>query len=224
MPRIEWVSDPPQVITKVNKPTIHNVFLLDTSPSMRDYGNDKFTPATKALTSQIEELRKSTDVNYTFSIFQFSDSYYLMKFVCLKTDGKKIPKFYEPNSGWTGLNDAIGISIKTFMDDTTIGNDQVIFKIFTDGGENRSRGYTRTQAANLIREAQDKNWVVTFLGTEVDTQTAISLYSVDKSNTIVHNNTAEDVQRVITYDTRSTVNYSKRIIQGDLSNTEFYNQ
>lgn len=225
MPRAEWVNnDPPKVTNKVSvKPTIHNVFLLDTSPSMKEYGNDKFTPATQALTSQIEELRKDDSVNYTFSIFQFSDSYYLMKFIYLKQDGGVIPKFYKPTNGMTGLNDAIGEAITTFMNDVSIGSDQVVFKIFTDGGENKSREYTTTQVAKLIKEIQDKNnWVVTFLGTETDTNTAIRLYSVDKSNTVVHNNTAEDVKRVITYDTVSTQHYAKRIVQGDTSNKDFY--
>lgn len=220
MPRVEWVDSQPTVPVSSIKPRIHNVFLLDTSPSMNDWG--KFNNAELALRNQIDELRLSVEVDYTFSIFQFAEGDNLMRFIYLKQDGKVVPDFHRPNRGFTGLNDAIGISIKTFIDDKSIGSDQVIFKIFTDGGENASKQYTTRDASNMIQDAQSRNWVVTFLGTEADTRTAINLYGIDSSNTIVHNNTAEDVKRVITTDTQATVNYAKRIVTGDTRNISFY--
>lgn len=84
MPRVEWVSDPPQVITKVSvKPTIHNVFILDTSTSME---GSKFSNAKVGLLDQVRLLKKEKDVNYTFSILQFSDADKI-EFISLKSDG-----------------------------------------------------------------------------------------------------------------------------------------
>lgn len=224
MPRIEWGNLPPKVDVKSSvplvKPTIHNVFILDTSPSMNTY--NKFKNAKEGLLAQIEELRKDTEVDHTFSVLQFS-SYKNIKFVAVKIVEKFI-SLYPPSDGFTALNDAIGIAISTFMTDNSVANDKVIFKIFTDGDENDSAKYSASAVSTLIQQVeQDKNWVVTFIGTENDVKTAIKLYGIEKTNTLVHNNTGEDITRAMSFDTVSTQNYSKRILSGDISNTNFYN-
>ena len=123
----------------------------------------------------------------------------------------------------TGRNDAIGYTVNTFLEDSSIGTDQVVLKIFTDGEENRSERFGVSEIAILLEKIQkENNWVVTFIGTKDDVDEATMLYKIDASNTLVHNNTGEDISRAISYDTISTVNYSKRIKEGNLSNTEFY--
>ena len=67
--------------------------------------------------------------------------------------------------GWTALLDAAGIAIHETKE--RLANDpsaKVIIAILTDGKENRSEEYERSQLFDMINEQKEKGWEFLFLG------------------------------------------------------------
>ena len=77
--------------------------------------------------------------------------------------------------GSTALLDAIGRTINTL--DREIDN-KVLFVIITDGYENASREYNKSQIKNLI---ENHNWEFIFLGADIDSYSEASHIGIHKS-------------------------------------------
>jgi len=72
--------------------------------------------------------------------------------------------------GWTALLDAVGISIHETKErlSSELVEPKVIFLIMTDGEENKSREYQRSQIFDSITEQTEKGWEFIFLGANQD--------------------------------------------------------
>lgn len=85
---------------------------------------------------------------------------------------------YTPN-GMTALHDAIGLRIQT----AEVGEDDVLVYIFTDGYENASRQFDRSQIMTLIDMRQKQGWGVTYFGADMNAvQAAQSIGVVNAVN------------------------------------------
>ena len=78
---------------------------------------------------------------------------------------------YAPN-GMTALYDAVGAAVtktSAYLESLESGGpSDVIIVILTDGMENSSRRWSRTQIVDLITEAENRGWQFVFLGANID--------------------------------------------------------
>lgn len=207
--------------------TIHNIYLLDKSSSMQ---GEKYTAAKEGLKQDVESIKKliSKDVVYTMSLVEFASEVETKSWFHLASN-------YTLNAsvtahGNTALYEALGNAIERALQDKK-KEDKVLVKVFTDGEENNSKGkyapkvrYNRSspELANLIKQAESDGITVTFIGTAHDTQEVIKNLGIDESNTLVHNNTAEDITRGMDFMSGQTVNYSARVSRGENVSKGFY--
>lgn len=207
-------------VSKRDKPTIHNVYILDRSSSMND--NNKIDKALEGINSEISQLKQDKNVNYTQTIVDFSYSY------DIKTPFFKVPladmKHYTTNAnGMTALYQAIGQTLDRLKNNIPT-NEKVLVKIFTDGEHNQWSGKysSPSEIKPLIAECESRGFTITFVGTEFDVKNIVNVLHIDISNTLTHDNTEAGVQAVFMCSTDSTMNYSKRVLKREDVSRGFY--
>ncbi|MCA9381732.1 hypothetical protein KC678_05680 [Candidatus Dojkabacteria bacterium] len=95
------------------------------------------------------------------------------------------------------------------------------------GEENASRGKYNSVFAvkELIDNLEQKDFTITFVGTEADVYEIQRNLSISKGNTLVHDNTAEGVERSFRKSMAATQSYSASVSRGEYTKTlDFYNQ
>ncbi len=145
------------------------IVVLDRSGSMESIKEATIEGYNAFLAQQ-----KSVEGEARLSMVQFDHEY---EVVCLNRDLEAAPFLtnatYQPR-GTTALLDAIGHSIHETHDRLAAGesagrDSQVVFVIITDGHENSSSRFSRSQIFRLIREfEQKKNWQFVFIGANQD--------------------------------------------------------
>jgi uncharacterized protein YegL len=214
-----------QVEAQPNKtPNIHIIHVLDLSGSMRD----KYEHAIRSINKEYEEFNQDTEANYFFSLIPFDSE------VKVITNDQSNPGPIPSRSLWyqfgglTSLNDAIikSESLSERISERNPEDDRILVKIFTDGGENSSDN-TFTIAQRAIKEMQRKGITVTFVGTPTDVDISVRKYSIDRSNTLVHDNTVQGVMDAFAFSVSSTRGYSSKVKAGlskEETLTGFYKQ
>lgn len=207
------------VNVEVEKPTIHNVHILDRSGSMR---GQKLGNALEGINSEISELKKDSNVIYLQSFIHFGNDMSTEKW---RVGIQDVGHLHVNANGMTALNSTIGKVLEDILE-TRVGEEKTLVKIFTDGGENASRDKYRDNIvlSKLIKSAESKGVTVTFVGTEDDVQNVIEKLNIHKSNTISHNNTPEDIMRSFAETTEATMAYSKAVLDGEDVTAEFYSK
>jgi len=118
----------------------------------------------------IEEQRKH-DGECLFSLVQFDTEY---EFVHSGNNIRDIPKYHLEPRGMTALLDAVGRAVKeTGIRLANMAEEQrpglVVFGIVTDGHENSSHEFTKSQIKQMIEtQQQSYQWQFTFLGANQD--------------------------------------------------------
>lgn len=147
------------------------VFVIDRSGSM--YGSERDTIG--GFNSFIEkERKKGFNTNVTTILF---DNEYEMLY-----KRKSIDEVDELTSneyyvkGMTALLDAIGKTIVTL--DKEIDN-KVLFVIMTDGYENASVEFSKSQIKNMI---ESHNWEFIFMGADIDSYVEAASIGIRKSH------------------------------------------
>lgn len=196
---------------------IHNVHLIDRSGSM---AGNKYTAAITGVNEEMENLKKNKTVGvvYTQSIFEFNGCGSIVDILhthCFKLPIDQATKIKGKGAAdMTPLYQSLGHVIEQF---THIGKDEkVLLTIFTDGGENSSKGkYKETKVLyELIKEAENKGYTITFMGTQHDTDEVIRNLGIDKSNTLVHENTASSISNSYGIRGMSAQVYTKSALEG----------
>jgi len=142
------------------------VIVLDRSGSMRYIKDDM-----EGALDQFFDDQKKEPGRCLVTLTQFSDSY---EIVYSGIDLKQVPKTLLLPMGSTALLDAIGRTILAVGERLTNTPEperpgKVIFLIITDGQENASKGFSRDQIKNMIREQTDKySWLFVYLGANQD--------------------------------------------------------
>lgn len=190
------------------KPTIHNVHIVDISSSM---GGGKIASAILGVNTEVDELKKDDSVIYTHTLVEFSEPYHI-KTVCYKVPMAEVKPYNTYVRSSTALNQAIGETLTKLKNDM-FGEDKVLVKIFTDGGENSSQGTwaNREMLSQLIKQCEESGFTITFVGTEYDVNTVIRTLGIHASNTLSHDNTSRGVEMAFMTSANSTSLYAQKI-------------
>ena len=147
------------------------VFLLDRSGSMTGFESDTIGGYNGYLKGMKEKNAKVTTV-------LFDDKYEMItERVPVKKVSKMTNKTYFTR-GCTALLDAIGKTIK-YMD--SVNPEKVLFIITTDGYENASIEYNKSQIKELIQG--HKNWEFIYLGADIDSYSEASSIGISEERT-----------------------------------------
>lgn len=204
--------------------TIHNVFLLDASGSMRDgYPVSKYNNGVKGINDLLQSVNEDLDNHNTISIMEF-DSDYRGQRVEWHTimSNKKIVSFKGRGAnGGTPLNDAIGKAITDVTNQRKAG-EKVLITVFTDGEENSSHVYTNSSIKTLIEAGKNNDVTVAFVGTERDTRIAIQSFGLFASNTMSYDGTADGLGATMRAASASRTLYSKKVAKGEDVKENFF--
>lgn len=134
--------------------------IVDRSGSMMTCNIETQNGINKFVEDQAKEKGKCN-----FSLVQFDDVY---EVVHAGVKIKDVPKYELVPRSMTALNDAV---CKTIIDTKSrVGKKKplVIIVIATDGGENASHEFKRSDVKRMINEQQEKGWQFTFIGANQD--------------------------------------------------------
>lgn len=121
--------------------------------------------------NQFIEDQRNQDGECLFSLVQFDTEY---DFVYNGVPISGVQNFCLVPRGMTALLDAVGRAINEVGERLSKMNEKdrpglVVFVIVTDGYENASQEFTKTQIKKMIEEQRNKyNWQFTFLGANQD--------------------------------------------------------
>jgi hypothetical protein len=139
-------------------PTI--VFLLDASGSMQSLGNTPCTTFNEFINTQKKELG---EFNATLILFN-TDIQLVYKNLNSKDIKDLTTETYKPDY-MTALYDAIGFGIETQKESSS---NNVVFVVLTDGEENSSKKYKKTDIKKNIKEMESLGWKFIYLGANQD--------------------------------------------------------
>lgn len=193
---------------------------LDRSGSM---SGERWTTAIESLNEYVKNLQKEK-IEGEVSITAF-DTYHGVGGATVRLEDivkNQSIAYFEPlhpsvlqPGGGTPLYDAAGIVMDRALERN---NDRTVVVILTDGEENQSKEYTQAKIKDKVKQLQDKNWEVIFLGANFDVAhyTASSGLSAGKFRNVDMSN---QVMRTAMYTdlSTSTVAYAKTGAAIDLS-------
>ena len=148
------------------------IFVIDRSGSMHGFEKDTIG----GFNSIIEE-HKRDGINSKITAVLFDDKYEVLFERKPVNEVKPLTEKEYYARGMTALIDAVGKTITTL--DRKVDND-VLFVIITDGYENASKEYTKSQVKNLIKNYK---WEFLYLGADVDSFSEASSIGIKKDNT-----------------------------------------
>lgn len=146
------------------------IFLIDRSGSM--CGSEEDTIG--GFNAFIEKERKK-ELNTTVTTILFDDKYEMLykRKPIAEVDKLTSDEYYV--RGMTALLDAIGKTIVSL--DKEIDN-KVLFVIMTDGLENSSVEFSKSQIKNMI---SSHNWEFIFIGADIDSYSEAASIGIDRS-------------------------------------------
>ena len=148
------------------------VYILDMSGSM----SDKVQETIGGYNQMIKDNKQLDDEAYVTTIF-FDNRYITFQDRKPIKEADLITDEYKP-TGMTALFDAVGRTINAIQAEK---EDKVLVTIITDGLENASKEWNGKMVKNLIKKKRKENWVITFLGTNIDVDTMADTLGVDMS-------------------------------------------
>ena len=201
---LETIRKPDAALTKI-------WFLLDRSGSMQWLRDDVIGGFNGFIADRMADL--SDTVTMTTVQFDGQDPFEVID------DGRDIKEVskltrltYQPR-GATPLYDAVGKLIRRA--DDRIDNraeaglpaeDQLVF-IFTDGLENDSRNFTRTEIFDLIKDRTDQDWTFVFMGANQDSYIEGQKVGLVDGNVQNYDATPQSVNMAFSSMSRATADY-----------------
>jgi hypothetical protein len=210
-----------------SKVVVHVVDILDVSGSMDFSGNSrrltkgsKLAIALEGINQGVNDLVKEKLVDYTYSLVTFSNHTDIKQVVNQKNPSE-VSELKAFADGGTALYDAIGLTLKTLNSIKKEG-DKVLVNIYTDGGENASKTYTKEIISSLIKEYEKLGFTVTFIGTIQDTKAAIINLNINSSNTLSYDGTAKGLSKTMSVTNSMRSVYASNVASGQNVSTGFY--
>lgn len=167
---------------KVENNEMDIIFLLDRSGSM--YGSEKDTIG--GFNSLIKQYKKD-EINARVTTVLFDHEYNMLYKRKSIWDINDLTENEYNVRGTTSLLDAIGKTILTMQKKV---NGKVLFVITTDGYENSSKEFTKTQIKNMI---SNHNWEFIFLGADIDSYSEATQIGIKKSHTANYNKSSKGI-------------------------------
>jgi len=178
-PIVVRTTDKPSYLrNNTNTVTFDNFFkiviVLDESGSMATIRNQII----KSLNELILEQKRVKGRPTTFTLVKFNNNVSrIMTNKSLENVQIISHSDYNPN-GTTALYDAIGSTIDWFRNEQ-----DVLMVIVTDGEENASTRYTKSQINRMIDEKKDKNnWTYVYLSSDLNTELQGNNIGLKQSN------------------------------------------
>lgn len=169
------------------------VLILDKSGSMSGLESDTIG----GFNSMIDKQRElGLNTNVTTVLFDTN-----FNIIHDRVDIKKIEKLTNKEyfaSGNTALLDAVGSTINRIerVSDIYAKDNRVLFVIITDGMENSSKEYTKSQINQMITAKQSKyEWEFIFLGANIDAVSEAQSLGIKGSNAVKYQNSGEGVRK-----------------------------
>lgn len=158
------------------------VFVIDASGSMHGLEDDTIG----GINSVLEENR-ALDGRANVSLVQFNN---VSRVIINRRDIHKVKNLGRRDyrvGGCTALLDAMGDAIShTRMVQKILPAEyraeHVMFVVVTDGLENASRKYSRTQVRQLVKKCQKKGWEFIFLGANIDSVAEAGALGIDAAH------------------------------------------
>lgn len=204
------------------KERILNVFIVDASGSMRGH---KYVNAIKGVNELLKSIKEDTNTDNNVLVVEFEGHTISRR---LGLDGT-IPDNYVGmgTGGMTPLNQAIGETLEYVYDvreNRFNKSNKVLVNIFTDGGENESRGkYSEPRfLSEYIKKLETEGFTITFIGTETEVNYAVQTLSMDLTNTRVHDNTSFGIAAAFNDTVLARSAYSKSVSRGEDVTRSFY--
>lgn len=161
------------------------IFLIDKSGSM--YGSEEDTIG--GFNSFVQK-EKQEDLNTRVTTIFFNHDYEMLyKRKPIHTVKELTRNEYHVN-GSTALLDAIGRTITTL--DKEIDN-KVLFVIITDGMENSSFEFSKSQISNMIK---NHNWEFIFIGADIDSYTEAGRIGIRKSRVANYDKSKDGIEKM----------------------------
>ncbi len=161
------------------------IFLIDRSGSM--YGSEADTIG--GFNSFIEkERKKELDTNVTTILFD--DKYEVLYKRKSINDVEKLTEKEYFVRGTTALLDAIGKTITSLDKEVS---SKVLFVIMTDGMENASVEFSKSQIKNMI---DNHKWEFIFLGADIDSYSEAGSIGIAKSRVANYEKSVDGIDRV----------------------------
>ncbi len=205
----------PTVKKKTVKQTIHNVFIMDDSGSMR---GAKYNNGVKGIQELVQSIKQDTLTNNTISIVDLNRGKQAWMDIPTDVDYKG-----HGNLGGTPLFKTIGRTIESLL--KVVGKDhKVLLNIVTDGDDTDGFGTYRDLPETLKRVQKENNFTVTFVGTQYDVERSQRNLNIDASNTLVHDNTGAGMTKAFAKTVASRTEYSAKVSRGMNVTTNFYKE
>jgi Mg-chelatase subunit ChlD len=194
------------------------VFIVDRSGSMQSIASDMQGAIKSVLSDQQEKYKGDIDVTFV----RFDTEY---EEVFSGTPIKEVSKddlVINPRGG-TALLDAMGQTLNTFErkfseTDEKDRPEKVLFLIITDGGENASQEFSRSQVFGMIKTIErDHKWGFTFIGANQDAISEGGKIGVVRSKSLNYDANAVGVQDMSRSVSDFTTSY---LADGDASYSE----
>lgn len=201
-------------------PKIHNVIILDGSNSM---GGSKYVNACTGICQNLETCKNEGISTYTFVEFNDIDQ---ITNHCVLQPVSEVKLKFNGVKGFTPLYRTIGQTLDLLLNKVPL-TDKVLVNIFTDGkeeGGDNSKYHKEGVLRNLIKQCETRGFTITFIGTKYDVNFTVRHLGIDKSNTLVHNNTGQGVELAFTTQAMATQEYSKRVANNEDVTTGFYSK
>lgn len=203
---------------------IHNIFIIDASGSMR---GSRYHNAIAGVNELLKSIKEDKVTTNTTTIVEFEGTNISTRLA----SHQPIPESYKGmgTDGDTPLNQAIGETLENFVvlrEKNFSVEDKVLVNIFTDGGENSSRGkYSNSSVlSELIKKLEGEGFTITFVGTKEEVNYAVSTLNMSLSNTLTHNNSGADILRAFNDTVMSRTSYSKSVAAGEDVRSNFYSK
>lgn len=181
----------------VKKNLTELVFILDRSGSMFNLVSDTIG----GFNSMIESQKKELGEAYVTTVL-FDDYYELLHDHINLREIHPITDEEYYVRGCTALLDAIGKTINSIgarLNDTPEDErpDKVIFVIMTDGYENKSKEFTKSQVKEMVEHQQNKySWTFMFLGSDIDAVAEAKSLGINSDFARSHTHTSVGTQSV----------------------------
>ncbi|MDO5811231.1 MAG: VWA domain-containing protein [Methanobrevibacter sp.] len=167
--------------------TLDLIFLIDRSGSMYGFEEDTIGGFNSFIDN---EKTKNNSAKVTTILF---DHEYQMLYKRMPIqDVKKLTRKEYSVRGSTALLDAIGKTIVTL--DKEIGN-KVLFVIMTDGMENSSVEFSKSQITSMIK---NHSWEFLFIGADIDSYSQARNIGIKKSRVANYEKSKRGVEKLYT--------------------------
>lgn len=161
------------------------IFLLDRSGSMSNCVNDTIG----GYNNYLKEQKKNS--NSLITTILFDNEYEVLYDRVPVNEVKKLTNKEYYVRGCTALMDAIGKTINTMSPKVS---DKVLFIITTDGLENASKEYRKSDIKKLIKK--HNNWEFLFIGANIDSYEEGASIGISKKNIANYTQSKEGVSKM----------------------------